>query len=178
MNNAKEAALSLDGLLMRYKDGHNKMMMNVLASHDIQRISNLTNNDKDLALIAYAMMIFYPGYPLIYYGEEIFMRGGGDPDNRRGMDWESNNFQSKEHELFKALLKLRKESRFNDADIIIYEHNGLLALKRKYQKDGYVLYMNMTDSSIYMTGNIIISNKYNINKEIEPHGFVVTRFFD
>ena len=28
-----------------------------------------------------------PGIPLIYYGDEIGLAGGGDPDNRRMMPW-------------------------------------------------------------------------------------------
>jgi glycosidase len=33
-------------------------------------------------------MMTTKGIPLIYYGDEIGMAGGGDPDNRRFMQWE------------------------------------------------------------------------------------------
>jgi glycosidase len=37
--------------------------------------------------VAFAVMLTNPGVPLIYYGDEIGLAGGGDPDNRRMMPW-------------------------------------------------------------------------------------------
>ena len=38
--------------------------------------------------LAFAVMLTNPGIPLIYYGDEIGLAGGGDPDNRRVMPWD------------------------------------------------------------------------------------------
>lgn len=38
--------------------------------------------------LAFAVMMTNPGIPLIYYGDEIGLAGGGDPDNRRMMVWD------------------------------------------------------------------------------------------
>lgn len=167
----------LDGLLMRYKDGFNRMMMNILSSHDIERISHLTNNNYDLNLISYAMMFFYLGYPLIYYGEEIFMDGGSDPDNRRGMEWDSPNFYSHHHSLFKKLIALRKEEPLSLGDIEITHENNLLKMRRTYHKQSYTLLINMSNESYHLEGNYILSNKYQ-NAYLEPEGFVIKRSFE
>ncbi len=37
--------------------------------------------------VAYTLLFTSPGVPLIYYGDEIGLPGGGDPDNRRFMPW-------------------------------------------------------------------------------------------
>jgi glycosidase len=37
--------------------------------------------------LAFALIMTNPGIPLIYYGDEIGLAGGGDPDNRRLMPW-------------------------------------------------------------------------------------------
>ena len=37
--------------------------------------------------LAFAVLLTNPGVPLIYYGDEIGLAGGGDPDNRRMMPW-------------------------------------------------------------------------------------------
>lgn len=36
---------------------------------------------------AYTLIFTLRGVPLLYYGDEIGMAGGGDPDNRRPMQW-------------------------------------------------------------------------------------------
>ena len=46
--------------------------------------------------LGFAVMMTNPGIPLIYYGDEIGLAGGGDPDNRRMMPWndaELNQYQ-------------------------------------------------------------------------------------
>ncbi len=60
-------------------------------------------------LMAFNMTI--PGIPIIYYGDEFGMAGGGDPDNRRMMKFDSLNI----HEQYlksvtSRLTKLRNES--------------------------------------------------------------------
>ncbi len=37
--------------------------------------------------VAYTFLYTSPGVPLVYYGDEIGLPGGGDPDNRRFMQW-------------------------------------------------------------------------------------------
>jgi glycosidase len=40
--------------------------------------------------LSFVVMMTNPGIPLIYYGDEIGLAGGGDPDNRRMMPWDDN----------------------------------------------------------------------------------------
>jgi glycosidase len=45
-------------------------------------------NTINKATLAFAFTLTQPGVPLIYYGDEIGLAGGGDPDNRRPMSFE------------------------------------------------------------------------------------------
>jgi len=62
-------------------------LMNLLSSHDTPRFVNLCGGDRSLAVVAATLQFGWPGAPSIYYGDELGMDGGRDPDNRRGMEW-------------------------------------------------------------------------------------------
>lgn len=52
------------------------------------QLPTLTSAFERLAL-AYAVLYTSPGIPMLYYGDEVGMAGGGDPDNRRMMQWDN-----------------------------------------------------------------------------------------
>lgn len=54
----------------------------------------------------HAFNLTIPGVPCIYYGDEIGMTGGNDPDNRRMMYFE--NWTAEESRLYSAISKLAK----------------------------------------------------------------------
>ncbi|MBM3963711.1 MAG: hypothetical protein FJ308_01395 [Planctomycetes bacterium] len=51
--------------------------------HDMQRFMNEEGATVDGLMMALTLIATSRGTPLIYYGDEIAMRGGNDPDNRR-----------------------------------------------------------------------------------------------
>jgi len=57
------------------------LLVTFLGSHDTARFRNEANAD-DLKL-AFTFLMTTRGIPMVYYGDEIGMPGGGDPDNRR-----------------------------------------------------------------------------------------------
>ncbi len=64
--------------------------------------------------VAFAVMMTNPGIPLIYYGDEIGLAGGGDPDNRRMMPWSEASLNEHQRALrsrVRALARLRASNR-------------------------------------------------------------------
>jgi len=51
--------------------------------HDVQRFMNEPGATVDGLKLAFTYLLTSRGIPMIYYGDEIAMRGGDDPDNRR-----------------------------------------------------------------------------------------------
>jgi len=49
-----------------------------------------------------------PGAPLIYYGDEVGLAGETDPDCRRGMPWEANQWHPGVVALYHRLIALRQ----------------------------------------------------------------------
>ncbi len=62
------------------------VMMNLSDSHDTIRFLTSARDERRLMLAAMFGMT-YVGMPHIWYGDEIGMTGGKDPDCRRPMDW-------------------------------------------------------------------------------------------
>ncbi len=54
-----------------------------LANHDTPRFMNDEGSTIAGLKLAFTCLLTLRGIPLIYYGDEIAMSGGGDPDNRR-----------------------------------------------------------------------------------------------
>jgi cyclomaltodextrinase / maltogenic alpha-amylase / neopullulanase len=85
-------------------------MMNLLSSHDRPRFLTLCKNDARLHQLAAAVQFTWVGTPSIYYGEELGMEGGADPDNRRGMRWDLATADNAMLQYYKRLIRLRNSS--------------------------------------------------------------------
>ena len=59
------------------------LLVTLLGSHDERRFMGEPGATVDGLKLAYTFLLTYRGTPMIYYGDEIGMAGGGDPDNRR-----------------------------------------------------------------------------------------------
>lgn len=77
--------------------------LNLLGSHDTPRLLNFVGGDRALAAVARLLLFTYPGVPCIYYGDEIGLEGGRDPDNRRCMNWDESEW---DHEYFQGWVEL------------------------------------------------------------------------
>ena len=63
-------------------------------NHDVARfIGSAEADDETKARLEQAIAYLYtmPGVPILYYGTEVALRGGSDPDNRRLMPWDDSN---------------------------------------------------------------------------------------
>jgi glycosidase len=58
-------------------------LVTLLGSHDERRFMGEPGATHEGLRLAYTFLLTYRGTPLLYYGDEIGLPGGGDPDNRR-----------------------------------------------------------------------------------------------
>ena len=62
---------------------HPEMLVPFFANHDVPRFASAEGSSPAKLKLAFGLTLTLRGIPEIYYGDEIGMAGGGDPDNRR-----------------------------------------------------------------------------------------------
>jgi neopullulanase len=80
---ARGFARRLDHLMNLYDPAITAVQFNLLGSHDAPRLLTLLRRDRAAARVAMLLQLVLPGAPCIYYGDELAMEGGNDPDCRR-----------------------------------------------------------------------------------------------
>ncbi len=83
-------------------------LWNILDSHDTERIMTLAFNQRDLMKIAVAIQMTFMGSPVIYYGDEVGMKGGKDPENRAPMIWDDQRWDTEIYDFYRKLVEIRK----------------------------------------------------------------------
>lgn len=85
---AAEYAEKIDWLLQLYPWEIQLTQMNLLDSHDTARLLNIAAGDTSSVYLATVLLLTFPGAPSIFYGDEIGLPGGQDPDCRQTFPWD------------------------------------------------------------------------------------------
>lgn len=169
--NARQMAEKLNANLMRNTEQVNKMMLNLLDSHDTHRFFTEVKKDKDRLLAAVALTMIFPGAPCMYYGTEICLEGGYDPDSRRGFYWDETKWDKSVMEKIRELTHLRVNEAIAEGDVRIYENSQMLVVERGYAGECLKLMINLTKETqrmVIKTGNevyILSQNHATIHSE-------------
>ncbi|WP_018250244.1 alpha-glycosidase [Orenia marismortui] len=94
----------------KYKIPAQEASLNLLGSHDTERVLTIASGYKTRQKLAAAFQMTYLGVPMIYYGDEVGMAGGSDPDCRRGMLWDENKQDKQLLKWYKKLISIRKDN--------------------------------------------------------------------
>ena len=62
---------------------HPDALVTFFANHDVPRFGSAEKSSPEKLKLAFGLTLTLRGTPELYYGDEIGMPGGGDPDNRR-----------------------------------------------------------------------------------------------
>ena len=82
--------------------------MNLLSSHDVPRYLTMVKGDRQRFLLATLFQMLFPGAPCIYYGDEVGMEGGADPDCRRAFPWAEQKWDQSLRDTVKKYVAFRK----------------------------------------------------------------------
>ncbi len=127
---------------MQYKSPVYPYLVNVNGTHDTARIRRLLEHDEALCACAMALLLTLDGMPLIYYGDELFMDGGEDPDCRRAMAWQER--ESVFARGMRELMAFRGESEtLRRGAVRLYRAQGrLVAFERSFGEESLLCAVN------------------------------------
>lgn len=181
----RKMANVLNEQLMQYRNQTQETMFNMLDSHDVPRILTMANGDIDLVKATLTFMFMMHGTPCIYYGTEVGMMGGADPQNRRCMVWEEERQDRAMYEFTKELIAFRKEFQpllsygFLKWDIVLDEEK-VVGVKRHIGDEALIAYFNQgqEDFTIEKDPNAkVVFGRRNTETEtgsvLEPNGFSI-----
>ncbi|HLK55285.1 MAG TPA: alpha amylase N-terminal ig-like domain-containing protein [Chthonomonadaceae bacterium] len=131
------------------------VMFNMLDSHDTERLRTTCKGDWLRERQAILFQMTYPGVPCIYYGDEIGLEGGRDPDNRRAFDWNAAHWDQPTFAFYKRLLQLRRAHlllrRGDYKPLMADDAAGLFAYTRKLGKAHLLVAFNRSDQPRTLT---------------------------
>ncbi len=142
---------SLQTLFKEYQTENFYSLMNLLDSHDVERVPSMIVNpdllydhggnpgqtksfdvrkpnekEREIQKLLVGVQFTLPGAPQIYYGDEAGMWGGDDPDCRKPMVWKETKYESETAHPF-GLPRQKDEVKFDDD---LYKWYGKMATIR------------------------------------------------
>ena len=174
---SRDFMYALERVYSLYPEQVNRVLFNHLDTHDTMRA--LTRcGDLDVFRQQQAALLTMPGSPCIYYGTEIAMPGGHDPDCRRTMPWgkiEAGEFAS--HQAFtKGLITLRNEKPQLKGERILWHHDEthprLVCYDRPGETETIRVYLNAAEEDIPLSANPLFSYQYE-NELLKAGGILI-----
>jgi len=134
-----------------------------LGTHDTLRIKTIVKGDIRKLKLLYILLFTLPGSPAIYYGDEVGMEGGRDPDNRRPMIWDSRRWDKTVLEHVKKMIRMYREWKALRYGYLSLRKicDELILIRRWIDNEEIIVLANTSDRSICY--NI----DYNYGKYIE-----------
>lgn len=157
---------------MWYRTPINQVMLNLLDSHDTPRLLTQADGDQALALQTLAFTFLQPGMPGLYYGTEMGMTGGPDPDNRRPMAWPQ--LGSAWWQKVQAVVRYRRQhaGTLGTGEVqLMVTAPGLIRVTRS-GREQIVGYFNTTPRPVAVAAASGLSQRYQ-DGLLAPKGFVI-----
>ena len=106
--NATQFMYAINDLCAYYPKPIQKVLFNLLDSHDTARLTSICKNDIRLVTLAYVFQLTFGGCPSIYYGSEVGL-DGDEGNNRKYYPWTRNTEDNILRTNIKRLITLRKQ---------------------------------------------------------------------
>lgn len=188
-------------VLEHYPAGCTHLLMNLLGTHDTERIISalaarpcgdldndalaliyMTDEEKArgraLVKLASVLQFTLPGIPCIYYGDEAGMEGYRDPFNRRPYPWGREDTALLAH--YRLLADIRRtHAVFADGETgILHAADGIFDFERRSGADALRICVSRSDDDYPISGNfrdLLTGTEYTGSVSIAPDSAVILK---
>ncbi|MBF2022644.1 MAG: glycoside hydrolase family 13 protein [Hydrococcus sp. C42_A2020_068] len=149
---APEYAEKIQQLLAFYPWEIQLTQLNLLNSHDTARLLTIAGGDRASVELATLLLFTFPGAPSIFYGDEVGLPGGLDPDCRRGFPKEEN-WDLEVLNYHKKLIAVRnKYAALRTGDYrVLYAQGGVYVFSRSLGTEKLIVAVNVDTNPAAIT---------------------------
>lgn len=184
----------LNKCLTQYTRQTERVLINQMDSHDTIRLISRTSGNTDGTLLQFALILALPGAACMYYGTEILLPGGEDPDCRRCMPWkEIKKGKFDDAFLFmRKLVHLRREHAALRSDEFSFKYapNDLLGkhrvviIEKNDSESGekILCFFNFGRTTFALRGEfdaenktVLLSRHFEDNRNLLPGGYLMLK---
>ncbi len=143
----------LDGvtrMLSLYAPEVTAVTHNLFSSHDVPRFRHEAGEDARRLRLATLFQLTMPGAPGFYYGDEIGMSGGADPDCRRAFPWDQPEmWDLAQLETVRSLIRLRRAHPALRLGTwrLIWSTDEAFAFERTHEGERILVLINRADTA-------------------------------
>ncbi len=145
-HDSSHCVASMELLTTIYPPENVNAMYVPLGSHDTERVLTRLHGDETRLRLAWLCQFAYPGAPAIYYGDEIGLLGGKDPDCRGAFSWDESKWNPGLRDYLKILISARKRlpalRRGAYRHLAAESHGQCLAFARLHAEQSILVVLN------------------------------------
>lgn len=164
---------NLHDYLVYYPKNMLPNMFNIADTQDTERIISFCENDIRKAKLIYALHMFMPGAPCIYYGSEVGLTGVTPYDGRKCMPWSPDPKTHELHGFLKQFIALRKDNPamagLEFEWLEINESHDAFILRKQVEGNCVYLLLNNSNNEIVFNSTVLSIGE----RTIGPYGFAV-----
>ena len=176
----QDFAFRINSCYTMYQQQTNNVLFNLLDSHDTDRLMTRIG-DRDVFIQELAALFTMPGSVCIFYGTELGVNGGHDPDCRRCMPWDEVDADEDVTADVRELIRLRKRestmrSLFFHFPDEISEKRCIEYIKLDDDNNRIQVLLNSAEASVYVGdgGEVLFSRNYR-NGRLQTKGTLIRR---
>ncbi len=140
-------AAALDRIIGLYDPAVTAVQLNLLGSHDTPRLRTVAGGDTASVRLATLIQMTLPGAPCVYYGDEVGLEGGPDPDCRRAFPWDTAKQDTELRAFVRAAIRLRRDhgALRQGAFRTLHAEGQALAYERSDEESRFIVAVNAGD---------------------------------